>query len=26
MEKAGPTHADIELMSRTNPAKAIGLQ
>jgi Family of unknown function (DUF6282) len=26
MEKAGLTHADIELMSRTNPAKAIGLQ
>jgi len=26
MEKAGFTHADIELMSRKNPAKAIGLQ
>jgi len=26
MEKAGLAHADIELMSRTNPAKAIGLQ
>jgi len=26
MEKAGLTHADTELMSRTNPAKAIGLQ
>jgi len=26
MEKAGLTHEDTELMSRTNPAKAIGLQ
>ncbi len=26
MEKAGITRADIELMSRTNPAKALGLQ